>query len=445
MEEYQPKQLGRYILFQRLARGGMAELHLASMSGADGFARVVVVKRMLPQFAEDPEFVRMLLNEAKLVAQLHHPNIVQVLDLAHEGDEHFIVMEFIHGADLRTLLRESARSRTLPLPCAIEIVLGVAAGLHHAHEARDASGKPLAIVHRDISPSNVLVGHDGNVKVVDFGIAKALAHTRMTSTGTIKGKMGYMAPEQCRGDAVDRRADVFALGVLLYEATLRRRMFVGDNQFAIMNAVLRADYVAPREIDPDYPAELERIIGRALQPDAQDRYSTAAALAGELEAAAIAIGAPPSIGALRHHMTAVFGEQAWPTVPTEVLGGQPTGSLLSRAGRRLGRNRWAVAAAAVGGIAIGVAGTASLEADEAEPAAVEPSQPSAELESPATADADEPIIFVPEEEPDSAGIEAREETRRSRRGRGGSAKAKKKRSPDKPRTVDDVLPPGLGG
>ncbi|MBV1859952.1 MAG: serine/threonine protein kinase, partial [Nannocystaceae bacterium] len=293
-----PRQLGRYLLFEPLASGGMAELHLACVAGAEAFQRVVVVKRILPHRASEPGFLRMLLNEAKLSAQLHHPNIVQVLDLCHVEGEHFIVMEYIHGVDLQKVLRESVARRPLPLAAALSVVLGVAAGLHHAHEARDAKGDPLYIVHRDVSPSNVIVAQDGVVKVVDFGIAKALAHTEVTSTGTIKGKIGYMAPEQCRGDRVDRRADIYALGVLLYETTLGRRMFVGDNQFAIMNAVLGGRFAPPSEVDPDYPPAIETVVLRALQTHAEDRYATAAEFIEALAQATVACGVKPSSGAL---------------------------------------------------------------------------------------------------------------------------------------------------
>jgi serine/threonine-protein kinase len=202
----------------------MAELLLARASGIEGFARHVVIKRIRSEQARDPRYVKMFLDEARLAAALHHQNVVQVHDIGEQEGAYYFAMEYVHGEDLRQFLHHHAKAKlTTPYEHVVAIVGAAAAGLHHAHEQRGADRQPLGIVHRDVSPGNILIGYDGCVKVVDFGIAKAAATTAETQSKVLKGKVGYMAPEQCRGRDVDRRADVYALGVVLYEATTVRR------------------------------------------------------------------------------------------------------------------------------------------------------------------------------------------------------------------------------
>ena len=194
----------------------MAEIYLAKARGIEGFEKLVVLKRILPQHADSEDFIRMFLDEARLAATLHHPNIAQTYDIGTEGGSYFFTMEYVHGEDMRNILKTCARTRKgLPLDHSITMVLGTAAGLHHAHEKLASDGSPLNIVHRDVSPSNVLVTYDGAVKVVDFGIAKAATHRAESRVGSLKGKIAYMSPEQCRGEKLDRRSDVFAIGILL--------------------------------------------------------------------------------------------------------------------------------------------------------------------------------------------------------------------------------------
>ena len=216
-------RLGRYTLLRSLGAGGMAELFLARADGIEGFAKLVALKRILPHKATNERFVRMLLNEARLVAALSHPNIAQVYDIGLAHGEYFFAMEYVHGQDLAHILHR-APGRRIHLENALHVAIGVCAGLHCAHMARDPSGQPLDIVHRDVSPSNVLVSYQGAVKLVDFGVAKAATLVSETREGVIKGKYGYMSPEQCLGDPLDRRSDVFAVGILLWEMTVGRRL-----------------------------------------------------------------------------------------------------------------------------------------------------------------------------------------------------------------------------
>jgi serine/threonine protein kinase len=277
-------RLGKYELLRRLAVGGMAEIFLARAVGIEGFEKLVVLKSILGQHAGDEQFVRMFLDEARLAATFHHPNVAQVFDIGRVGQQHFFTMEYIEGQDLRQVLAAARqRSEGLPLEHAIAIVIGASAGLHYAHERTGPDGQPLRIVHRDVSPSNVLVSYDGCVKVVDFGIAKASTHKAATRTGFIKGKVLCMSPEQCRGETLDRRSDIFALGILLYELTVSKRPFEGENDYAILHQIVDKDVIPPSAHRPDYPPALETIVLRALKRDREERYATAQELQIDLE------------------------------------------------------------------------------------------------------------------------------------------------------------------
>jgi serine/threonine protein kinase len=300
-------EIGRYVLGRRLARGGMAELYLAKALGIAGFEKPCVLKLVLPHLTEDATFVEMFLTEARLAATLDHPNVVHVVDIGEVDGEYFFVMEYVHGRDVRALLR-ACNPGTMPLQAALTIAHGVAEGLHYVHERRDPSGRFLGLVHRDISPSNVMVSYDGSVKVVDFGIAKATEMRHATRTGVLKGKVHYMAPEQCEGHAIDRRTDVFALGILLYEMTTGRPLFTGTNDYYVMSRIVRGVFARPREVDPAYPPELEQIVLRALARDPKDRYVSAQALQVELEQYARAADLSLSPRLLAETMHEVFGE-----------------------------------------------------------------------------------------------------------------------------------------
>lgn len=268
-------KLGRYELRRMLAVGGMAEIHLARATGIEGFQKLVVLKRILPHLAGDPEFIRLFLDEARLAATLHHPNVVEVFDIgSHEGS-YFFTMEYVRGQDLGSVIAAARkREEGLELENALAIVIGVAEGLHHAHEMQDADGQPLGLVHRDVSPSNIMITYAGAVKVCDFGIAKAVARQARTD-GTVKGKVSYMSPEQCRGEALDRRSDVFAIGVVLYELTLGKRLFKGANELEVMKQVTERPIPLPTSLSAEYPLALEEIVMKALERDPQKRYASA--------------------------------------------------------------------------------------------------------------------------------------------------------------------------
>ncbi|HWB80610.1 MAG TPA: serine/threonine-protein kinase [Nannocystaceae bacterium] len=303
-------RLGKYQLLRRLATGGMAELYLARAAGMAGFEKLVVLKRILPQHAESDEFIRMFLTEARLAATLHHPNIVQVYDIGEEAGTYFFTMEWVQGQDLRRLVRAARKAeQPIPLEHILHVMSGVAAGLHHAHEQADHDGSPMGIVHRDVSPSNVLVTYDGAVKIVDFGIAKAAAHQSNTIAGTLKGKIPYMSPEQCRGEGVDNRSDIFSIGTLLWELTTGSRLFAGENEIAIINRVAKAEVPLPSSVRPDYPKALETIVMRALAGDPQERYQHAVDLQIDLEDFAREARLPVSSARVGKFMRELFAEE----------------------------------------------------------------------------------------------------------------------------------------
>ena len=287
----------RFRIVKRLAVGGMAEIFLATAYGLEGFEKPVVIKRILPQCADVPEFVGMFLDEARLVAKLHHPNIAQVYDVGFDGRCHYFVMEYVNGRDVCDIL--NAAGEPIPFDYAVAIGMGVASGLHAAHEQRGCDGVPLQIVHRDVSPDNVIVNRDGAVKLIDFGIAKAARRQTQTQVGVIKGKSRNMSPEQCTSGKVDRRSDIFALGILLWELTVGEPLFCGNNEFEIMRRIATADAPRPSERRRRYPKKLEAIVMRALARDPNARYQTARDLLLDLDAFArehrLAV-APHSLG-----------------------------------------------------------------------------------------------------------------------------------------------------
>ena len=302
--------LGKYELIRRLATGGMAELFLARASAMAGFEKLVVLKRILPAHAESEDFIRMFLAEARLAATLHHPNIVQVYDIGEQRGTYFFTMEYVQGQDLRRIVRAARRlQRALPLEHILHIIMGISAGLNHAHEKAGHDGTPLGIVHRDVSPSNVLVTYEGSVKIVDFGIAKAATAQTATIAGTLKGKIPYMSPEQCRGESVDRRSDIFSIGTLLWELTTGKRLFAGDNEFQTLNRVAQGDVPPPSSVRPDYPPELEQIVMKALQADPEQRYTTALDLQVDLEDFAREARLPVSSARMAKFMRELFVEE----------------------------------------------------------------------------------------------------------------------------------------
>lgn len=271
------EQLGKYQIVKRLAAGGMAEVFLGKQSGLEGFEKTVVIKRLHQTMASRQDLVEMFLNEAKIAARLNHPNCVQIYDLGQADGQYFIAMEYIHGPDMMAVQRVAKKTRLFVPPQIASYIISLALrGLHHAHELKDhATGERLALVHRDVSPHNVLVTYNGDVKLVDFGVAKANTLAAATQAGVLKGKFAYMSPEQCRGDSLDARSDVFAAGILLHELVTRKRLFRRNSDFATMRAVLEDPIPMPSSIAPEVPAALDQVIMRALSRELDTRYASA--------------------------------------------------------------------------------------------------------------------------------------------------------------------------
>jgi len=271
--------MGRYELLERLAEGGMAEVFLARATGSAGFGRKVIIKQLLRDLEDDPAYQRMILDEARVASHLQHENIAQVYDVGWNGDRLYIAMEFVDGVSVQTMLREAShRNARVPIEHTIAIVMGVAAGLHHAHRRRDEDGVRLDIVHRDVSLDNIIVTREGCPKLIDFGVAKFARRESRTPTGTLKGKLAYMSPEQVAFGRVDARSDVWSLGVVLYEMSTGRRLFRGRDDLHAMRLVIEQPIQPPSELVADYPRALEEIVMSALQRDSELRPQSARAL-----------------------------------------------------------------------------------------------------------------------------------------------------------------------
>jgi serine/threonine protein kinase len=314
-----PRTFGRYALFDFIGRGGMAEIYLARQKTELGPARRCVVKQILPQFASDPAFSEMLVHEAKLAARLSHANVVQVFDLVREGERLFIAMEYVEGFDLNDLLRRCSEAKVpLPFELAVHVVCEALKGLDYAHRRTDDDSKPLGLVHRDVSPSNLLVSFEGEVKVCDFGIARANDVIGAPSAGSaahelgeaLKGKAGYMSPEHARGEAIDARADVFAAGIVLWELAAGRRMYkVGEGRDSLLEQARRASL--PELPRNGLPAEdkLRRIVAKALAPQPHARYPSAAAMHRDLDSYAVSAKLMTSPLELGEWLKRTFGEE----------------------------------------------------------------------------------------------------------------------------------------
>ncbi|HLK35166.1 MAG TPA: protein kinase [Polyangiaceae bacterium] len=284
--------LDRFELIAELATGGMATVYLARLSGAGGFQRLAAIKRLHPHLAREPEFIEMFLDEARLAARIHHPNVVPILEIGSSDQGYYLVMEYVEGDTLgRLLARSTQKGDGLGLAVAVRIVLDVLAGLHASHELNDDDGEPLAIVHRDVSPQNVLVGLDGSARLTDFGVARARSKLSTTRTGHLKGKLSYMAPEQARGAKdIDRRADVFAAGIVLWESIAGRRLFKGEGEADTLHKVLHEPIPPVSSAAPAAAGPIADVVARALDRDRDVRYATASAFADALEQAARSAG-----------------------------------------------------------------------------------------------------------------------------------------------------------
>lgn len=278
------EQFGKYILLERLAAGGMAEVYLSKSTGAVGVNKFVAIKRILPQYSDHQEFIEMFKEEAKIAVNLNHGNVVSIYDFGIERSQFYLVMEYVEGRNLRQILNELKKSSTqFTIEQIIYMIKEVAAGLDHAHRCIDGTtGKPLNIVHRDMSPQNIMVSFEGEVKIIDFGIAKAETQLEATKAGTLKGKYGYMSPEQADGQSIDTRTDIFSLGIVLWELLANDRLFTSNSEAAILRKIRECQIPSIRKINPSIPPELEQIVNKALAKDKSLRYQTASAFHRDL-------------------------------------------------------------------------------------------------------------------------------------------------------------------
>lgn len=443
-------RVGKYELVRQIATGGMAEIFLARAVGIADFEKVLVLKRILPTFTGDARLVRMFLDEARVAATLRHSNIVQVFEVGQEGDSFYFTMEFVHGADVRRLVRRVREAGArIPLEHTVAIAIEAAAGLHHAHERRGPDGLPLGLVHRDVSPSNLLVGFDGAVKLADFGIARATLE-KQDAERAVMGKAPYMSPEQVLGQPLDRRSDVYSLGVVLHELVTGDRLWQGDNDLDVMRRIADETPAAP-STRAGTPAELDRIVLRALERDRAERYATAEELRADLETFARGYGLFLSRAELARWMEECFHDELEPWLEAQRTGvslssfatasigtplspgetattvGSPADSVATvaiRPARRRGR-RWLIAAATATAAAVlaavlwmwpagdeeGTTPPSAIEASEALPAPASPTTP-----SPAAPAVAEPTVVEPPPSP-AASAPAPARSRRSRAGR----------------------------
>jgi serine/threonine protein kinase len=278
-------RFGPYELIDRVAIGGMAEVFKAKRAGVEGFEKVVAVKRILPHLSDNKEFLDMFVDEAKMVAGLAHPNIAQIFDLGKIEKSYYIAMEYVHGRDLRTIMRRAReKGLRMPLDLSLRVVSEVCAALEYAHRKKDDRGRPMEIVHRDVSPQNILLSFEGDVKLVDFGIAKAATKASITDRGALRGKLLYMSPEQAWGRPIDRRSDVFSLGVVLYEMVTETKPFIGaGTELTILELVRQCVITPAREINPRVPEALDRVIMKALAREPDERYQDAGQMQRGLE------------------------------------------------------------------------------------------------------------------------------------------------------------------
>jgi eukaryotic-like serine/threonine-protein kinase len=306
----QPIPFGKYLLLDRINIGGMAEVWRGKMFGAGGFERLVAIKRILPNIAEDEEFITMFIDEAKISVQLNHANIAQIHELGQIANNYFIAMEYIPGKDMRAIFdRCRKKGEPAPIPLVAYCVSKMCEGLDYAHRKKDGMGRDLNIVHRDISPQNVLISYEGEVKVIDFGIAKAAGKATKTQAGILKGKFGYMSPEQIRGLPLDRRSDVFAIGVCLYEMLTGERLFVGESDFSVLEKVRKAEVPPPSTYNKRIPENLEKIVLKALARDVDERYQYASELGDDLQRFLITSEAIFGRKDLMQYMKSTFAEE----------------------------------------------------------------------------------------------------------------------------------------
>jgi TonB family protein len=303
-----PVEFGQYTLLERIALGGMAEVWKARMKGVEGFQKTVAIKKILPHLTDSSDFVTMFIDEAKLAAQLNHTNIIHIYDLGKIDDDYYIAMEYVDGKDLRSILNAARDGgRTVPLGLGLLIGSRLASALDHAHRKKDFEERALGLVHRDVSPQNVLISWDGDIKLCDFGIVKAVSKASKTQMGALKGKLQYMSPEQAWGRKVDARSDIFSLGTLLFEMLTGRRLFAGESEMSVLDAVREGRVQAPRDLDPRIPLEVNALVLRALAREPKDRFTSAGDMQREIDSILASLKPAPSQRELAHWVQELFG------------------------------------------------------------------------------------------------------------------------------------------
>ena len=321
-----PVIAGKYTLLRRLGHGGMAEVFLAKQMSEGGFEKLVVLKRILPHLAGGAEVVQMFLDEARVAADLRHPNIVTIADVGRAGETLFMVMEFLHGQDIRKVQRKvAAFGQVIPFAHACQMAIDAAAGLNYAHAKHDLNGRPLELVHRDVSPQNILVTFEGSTKIVDFGIAKAVGQSTHTSTGVLKGKYAYMSPEQAQGEVVDSRTDQFALGIVLWELLTMRRLFKRDTAAQTLEAIIDGPIPRPKRFREDCPPSIEDVVMTALSREKHKRFRDCEAMAFALEDALSRESIVHSQSRLAQYMRRLFADQLAEEAAIGII--QPDGAL----------------------------------------------------------------------------------------------------------------------
>ena len=309
MTKADPIRFGKYLLLDKIATGGMAELYEAKITGIQGFEKLIAIKRILPHLASEEDLVTSFIDEAKLAALLHHQNIVQIYDFGRIEDSYYIAMEYLLGKDLRMVMRKaSLKGKPLRLESTLLIVSRICAALEYSHGLKDFQGKPLNIIHRDISPANVLITYDGNVKIVDFGIAKAATQSHLTQSGMIKGKVAYMSPEQAAGETIDHRSDIFSTGIILYELATGVPMFQGDT-LQVLNLVRDAKFTPADQLKPELPAKFHEILDRALAKEREARYQSAGDMLADIEELMYQMSARTSPRRVADYMKILFEEE----------------------------------------------------------------------------------------------------------------------------------------
>jgi serine/threonine protein kinase/Tfp pilus assembly protein PilF len=309
MTLFEPKQFGKYQLLDKIAEGGMAELFRAKLTGAQGFEKLIAIKRILPNLSGEENLLSAFIDEAKLAALLHHENIIQIYDFGSMDDQYFIAMEYLFGKDLRAISRTvRKKDQELGLENILYIICRICAGLDYSHNLKDLQGKALSIIHRDINPQNILITYEGQVKIIDFGIAKAASHNTKTRENLIKGKLAYMSPEQANGQAIDHRSDIFSTGIILYELLADRRMFQGETMH-VLSLVREAQYDPPEEVIPNLPPKLNAILRRALAKDPDERFRYAGEMLADIEEFMFELSLRPNARSFAGYMKELFEEE----------------------------------------------------------------------------------------------------------------------------------------